>query len=217
MALSQTDFKLLENVDSITKYLVHGFIRNVSKNMPLEIVEMCILFYFICEYLTAYGQGLSIEGDKKDIIKSVQESWRNMAYGSIWFDSRCASVIKWTLEMTYNPWKNAYAVGIMSKEITTHRIWYQIDSPNYFLCNGAIYDDGKVIKRDYLTREEFGETRTSITMELDLKKGQLSFYNDDKHFGVATMVTQKESVRYKLAITLYYDNSWMKLIKFECN
>ena len=219
MALSSTDCKLLETVDKRTKYLVHGFIREVSKNIPLPIIEICVLFYFVREYFTAYG-GLLIEGDEKDIIKSVEEKWENIAYGSIWFESTSTNIIKWTLKMVHNHTNdNGYCIGITSEEDTTGKqiLWQKMNYVSYILCNGRIYKDGQATSRRYLTRNDFGKKGSSITMELNLKKGQLMFRNKDKDFGIAADIQRDESIRYKIAICLYHNPACLKLVNFESN
>ena len=225
MALSQSDYKLLDLVDERTKHLVSGFIRKASKNIPLPIIEICILFCFIREYFAAHTAGLLIEGKEKQIIRSTEQQWSKMGYGSNWFESTSKRIVKWTIEIvnntniTHTIMKNGYGVGITSKEDTlgSHFIGRPIHSPNYFLCNGSIFNDDGLIKSRYLTKEQFGGKGSSITMELNLEKGHLSFYNDKKNFGIAINVKRDESIRYKLAVCLCHKYASMKIIKFESN
>ena len=229
MALSQHQYELLKLVDKKIEHLVYGFIHKLeetsklSTNIPLEIIKLCLLFFFNAEYFEIAGVDIVISGTQKDTItKKNENSIDNVTYGSNWIPSMNKSNYKWTLKIINNHTNNNGSVlGIIGKiSDNLNRSFYDdecIDcSPCYANWGGYLSKNNKEIRSGYGIN--FGKPGTIITLELDLKNRELIYHFDGECYGPAFQnIQQDESTKYKFAISLYWTQAIVKLIKFECD
>ena len=125
MAFSHNQSELLKLVDKHTEYAVHGFIHDfetqlkLSKNIPMEIIKLCLLFFFNKEYFELSSDDMSISGQQKDIItKYNKDGMHNIAIGLNWIPSMNESnKYKWTIEVIDNnkTYNNGIVIGIIGK------------------------------------------------------------------------------------------------------
>ena len=228
MAQSQRRYELLKSVNSNTKYLIYGYIHEMEKklklstNIPSSIIDVCILFFFIREFLEKCGEDLVIDGGDT-LTKISKDAWDNAAFGSKWFESNTNDIIKWTIHVIAagNDTSCGVNIGIVSKEFGLNESFYRINSskkyfPFYFNSNGnCIYDNGQ-FRSNYM--KTYGLSNETLTMELNLKKAQLIFYLNEECYGVACdNIVKEDNVKYKFVISLFYCNAKIKLVDFEYN
>ena len=95
----------LENVDARTKEIVIGFIRLSYKMVPVDIINLCILFYALCESFDQRGKFLYISasenGMKDAIVEQKHKECAQTVLGSFVIDAEQLgqSVIQWTFKI----------------------------------------------------------------------------------------------------------------------
>ena len=230
MALSPAEYKLLEMVDTKTRYIVHGFIHELeaileaSINIPSSIIKICVLFFWIRECFEKCSEKLTIARDQKDtIIKNTTGLNNNVAYGTNWINSNGKQTFKWTFELIKGVINDEQAVciGIVSNDdnLNSNRIFVYgedgIESYFYLVKHRRIYHNGS--SKFYNYGPGMLKQGSQLIMELNLEKGQLSFYVDNEYCGVAIdRIKQDDDTRYKLAVTLYNHGIQLRIIRFEC-
>eukprot|EP01084_Bolivina_argentea_P204845 349878_1 len=205
--------------------LVYGYINQQTKLLfssqsiiPSSILNLCFLFYGKLEYFEKVGGGLIVKGDRNEIIYKEKRGWYNVAFGANWIASNTSNIIKWTVKMINNHRNNdGVIIGIVSNETNTNKqIFCDTNAaPSYFFVSDAyIYQDGKKIKK---YGSSYGAPGSVLMMELNLKKQTLTYYVDGKCFGVAAKNVKKSpNIKYKFAITLYWNDAELGIVNFEC-
>ena len=219
-ALLQDQYESLKLVDTQTEYMVHGFVHQIehqhtlSNNIPLEIIKLCLLFFFNTEYFEGSSYCIEISGEQKDTITkdhNGHDNVNNIAYGSNWIPSTSECIYKWTIEIINNHSNNnGIVIGIIGKipSDVNHKCFAEDKLGNFIPCyanwggwlshNGeGVFDgDGGI---------EFGKPGQTVTLELDVKKGQLVHHMDGKLYGPAFKnIIQNESIKYKFAVSLFW-------------
>ena len=176
MALSQAEYKLLDTVDKRTKFTVYGFVRNIEGsfqsaiNIPISIIDICILFFWRREFFEKCGDCLTITGDQRNTITNhSHNTWNNFAMGSQWIESNSSQIIKWTVQITKSTDQDEAGVyiGITSKDydnLNNHAIYDKEVAAAYYhyyetvlVLNGRIvnwgYGDKAFVKKDSILME----------------------------------------------------------------
>lgn len=231
METLQEQYELLKFVDKKDEYLVYGFVHVMEKlrsgvNIPIEIIKLCLLFFFNRECFEAASDAIEISGQNRDIITKLATSTKdvdNIAYGSNWIPSTNKSIYKWTVHIVDNNKhaNNGIIVGVIADipdSANMNRSFYNNPSENMCPCyanwGGYLRHNGKGARN---VGHSFGRAGQIVIFELNLIKGTLDYYIDGELQGKAVDVIQNESTRYKFAISMYWPKTQIKLVKFECD
>ena len=215
------------SVPHSTQKLIYGYIREyqhkfkLSSNIPSSIVDICVfMFYRIYqyEYFEKCGKDLKISGNKSDTISKQRYAWNydNIAYGAKWINSNDSNVIRWTIKcIKQGQFKNGVIIGIVAYEIDIDQDprWNENGVPSYFLMDGVFYANTKPINERQI---KYGVQDSVLTMQLDLKSATLSYNIDGESYDFEINNIKKgDDIKYKLAISMWYENQSFQLTKFE--
>ena len=93
----------------------------------IQVIQLCILFYYLGEYFERAGKELiikTIDNFQDTIYKKTDDYYANVAYGVHWIESNTNNIIRWTLEMIDNIQSgDGMIIGIISKE-TDIGVWF---------------------------------------------------------------------------------------------
>ena len=187
MSLSATQYRSLNMVDKRTKCIVYGYINQIerlfqfSTNIPISIIQICILFYFEKECFEKSSDFIKIYGDQQELITKIKSNgWSCVAFGSKWIESNRLNIIKWTVKIIETVDGNGIIVGIVSNDdVDMNRTIYnnKASFPAYFFVHATdVCIEGKWKPGKY--QKQYGAKGSVLTMELNLKKQQLIFYVD---------------------------------------
>eukprot|EP01084_Bolivina_argentea_P218600 370912_1 len=231
-----TAFTDVKHVDENCILTVNGYIRTTQKILPnssfynitLLIQRIIIKYYWIGEYFEKCADNMKITGQNNEtLIKERKQSYYNTAYGFNWIPSNSNSIIKWTLKVINSGAENSNTgvmIGLVANEVDMkyyRSIWRNPTAdPTYFWCWSYIYHNGKPLQVKYGGHDDcsayFGHTGSEVIMELNLFRKELIFYVDGKSYGVAAQNIKKdESIKYKLAICLYWPQTKIQITNFE--
>ena len=225
MALSAKEIEVLKTVDITTKLMIDGYVRNaqktcsISQDIPTPIIQIILLFYYLVEHFDIHKNIIKVCGEHRDtIIKTNSSGFNNLTFGSVSIPSTIDNIIAWTFKMETNASnQNGLSLGIIrASDAITANVGCNYLSTNicaYLYCSSSsIYYKGKLLKK---YGEELGKIGSIIKMVLNMKSGELTYYKNDKSFGVACKVEKGDHIEYKLAVTLYWPSATWKLINFE--
>ncbi len=227
MSLAAEHIELLKLVDDRTKSIIFGFVHdtenacNLLHNIPLPIIQIIILFYHLIEYFDQHTNCIEICGRHQHIIKrndNLEAGFNNSTFGGICIPSNSSVIVRWTFQMLQNHhYQNGLALGIISSNVNMEdaALCYKNKyiASYYYVSSGCCFENGK---RSKTYGVELGKIGCRPAMELNLKTAQLIFYKDSKDLGVACCNIKKDdSIHYKLAVTLYWPDAQIKLVKFE--
>ena len=126
MSLSAAQYKILNKVSKQTKYMVHGYIHEFERlyssitNIPLSIIQICILFLFQTECFEKCGKDMIIAGNNNDTIEVTKDpSYLTATYGATWIHSNESKIIRWTFKFIENKQRGGAIIAIISKEPKT--------------------------------------------------------------------------------------------------
>ena len=240
MASMQGRHDMLKRVDINTRYLIHGYIRSLERllliDIPLSIIEICILFYFVMEFFETAGANIIISGKYDEIItKTACTDWWNMSFGATWIESMSSNIYKWTFKIIQVGTKEKdgfeeilvyddIVIGIISKQTSRSNPSWLIDESSvtryFFRTKGVIRCNGSALNDNYGNEKDVGFKVHSIgniiVMELNLLKETLTYYVNGKSLGIAIDHIEKDkSIKYKMAVTICRKNAALSLQKFE--
>ena len=212
-----------------TKKLFHGYIRWSEKEYGLElafpspVVEICIALYhslYEYEYFEKCNDDLKISGDANDKITKIsnEDNYNNIALGAKWIDSNFPNIIRWTIKcIQEGTYQNGVIVGIISNEIDLDLDprWESDAIPSYFLMDDSYYCSTEA---ELIVDEEdirYGKQESLLTMELDLKLKQLRYCIDGRWRGISIDIEHGDTIKYKLAISLWYTSQSLQIVNFE--
>eukprot|EP01084_Bolivina_argentea_P220808 374135_1 len=201
----------VKNVDEWTKYTVLGYIRRLqhllNTNIPNDVINVCILYYFVSEYFEKCGQNTiaSSKINKNDYICMNHSGGWNTSYGSIIIDGNKSihSVYRWTFQI-YNHAQGGTLIGISNSQfskINTDMTGSKKASDCYYAFFPKL---GTKCSHEYMS-DEYGMACYSncikVVMILNCKKKKLKYYVDGKYQGVAFRNINFE-YKYRLAISI---------------
>ena len=198
----------------------------VFQNFPISISSIVTLYYHTPEFLNVISciKDISVSKDGKHIYRMLE--WTkspllkiccddNNNYGSIIIPSTNKSISRWDIKIINLPNDKMYygLIGISSNKKPSRREQaYYPTSPSYpfytylFGRNRLKYHR-KLLNRDYGPGiDENGKRFKNgdvISMKLDLKRRQLSYYKNHKCIGIAfDHIDIGEDINYRLSITV---------------
>ena len=228
MALSTKQIGILKRADNATKLVVNGYVHqmqnslDIKKEIPTEIIQIILLFYYFAEYFDIHGDQVEVLGEQKNILqKKDYKGFYNLTFGAVSIPSMSDGIFVWTFEMLDNDsLNNGLVLGIInSKDATIESTKYDatetVEISSYVYCSETnIFCNGLNEDSDY--GEELGNIGTIIKMELNMTKGELIYHKNGKSLGVACKVRKSDDIEYKMAVTLYWQGAKFKLVNFEC-
>ena len=120
MALCSQQIEILKRVDNATKSVIDGYVREAQRSLdikheiPLEIIQIILLFYYLGECFDIHADDITILGDHKDIIQKCGDSnsyWHSMTFGATSIPSMSDNIVIWTFEMLRNKHGAGLALG----------------------------------------------------------------------------------------------------------
>ena len=214
--------------DQTQTLLVSGFIRLSEKEfkfvLPASISRLCCAAFhslYQFEYFSRCGEDLHISGvGQQTISKQAQtgEGYGNIALGSHWMDSTCPNTLRWTVKcLRPGRWRNGVIAGLLSKHIDldSDPRWNEEAVPSYFVMDGNVYCSNYHIHSD-TKQVDFGEKDSTLELRLDLEAQSLSFSVDGQPYGLSIEhIERGESIKYKLALSLWYPGQSVVLTRFR--
>ncbi len=198
--------KNVKYVDEMTKYIVLGFFHELQKALDLivpdDVINICILYFFVSEYFAKCGPFLSLKTDS--VLICCSAVW-NTAYGSIIIDGEKAfnSIYKWTFEIN-NHCEGGTLIGIDSSEFL--KINSDITAKKCVSeCYYAFFPKRGRRFSHQIMADEYGNVCygncVNVVMELNCKKKKLKYFVDGKFQGVAFRNIDF-TTKYRLAISV---------------
>ena len=213
--------KQLKEIDTKTKYTVSGYIRKKHKllfkssnyllfqNIPISVSSLCTLYYHCMDHFEIINKQLSVSNNNKTLTKH-ENGMVNSSYGSWLIQSTSDYIYKWNLEYS----DNYFIVGIASEPFGTDlsfcndkRGKHYCFCPSFNTIHCHKYSSGtfrKCEKRLSLDKE--------IGLELDLKKKQLSVFNDKDKMVIFDNLEIGKDIAYRLAVRMCYTDSTITII-----
>ena len=209
------------DIDDDTKYLLHGYIRNIQKSIdniiPDIIINVILSFYYISEYFHIFeDKYYKIVKDNNQIIQCIKSHHDASIYGNILID--CDGNQQryiWSFRINKKYPTNHFYIGISSTYETMQRYYWNTLSSNYCLQLDG-YKWSKDHPQEY-TKEKF-ENGDIVDMILDLNLRQLSFMkNGTINLKVAYKnIDIEPKIKYRMAIRMDNEDDELELIGFKC-
>ena len=213
---------VIKACDDYTKNLIFGYIRNIqqlldidNKNnalftIPLNIIHICLSYYFIIEKFIDCGeQYITRSNEDKTIINPVSE-W-DTAYGAFEIDCNTEigknRIFKWTF-IIHNDAATCLTIGIdeTKRQWIKHNFDKGKETVNYgWNSDGRKWSSGKVFGNTsgFLTND-------TVIMTLDIDQKMISWQRerDDSPPIIAKFDNIKtENIKYCIAVYLWHYGS----------
>ena len=222
-----SSLKKLSHIHERVIFAVYGWIRKMEDELRIYhiplIMQICILFYDGKDTFDKIGHAaMKSEDDKRvTMIESISLIGDSCAFGRFEIDSTEPIEYKWDLNI-HSP-KGLCVIGITSlnfedfrKKISsaTNAIWL-VDGIHYFYYGyGTIFQNSDKIWVAY--GDGYRESKVSII--LNLKKKEIKFIVDGKHFGAAySNVKTGKDIKYRLMVTCKEKGDFIEIENFESN
>ena len=227
-----SSFKLLRQIDKLTKYSVHGWIRRNTKQLNLQhipsmIDAICILYFRDDERFAIINKRkITLSQDGKSITRNnIEElpSYWNISYGIMEVDSMSNMIYEWRLRIVKQAIKHPkYGVKCF--------IWFGITSfidtnaQFYHPIRGKFYEFQGVHKscRQTFWGYEcfpYGEGYNEgdiVTICLDLKRAEIRLNVNEKVQEVAfENVIKEQGVKYRMSVRLPCPQDCVEILTFE--
>ena len=217
MGCMATTQEKLEAVDAKTEYLVSGYAHRIQRLIqdqiiPQEVIDLCIVYYFIVEFFAIIDFGYWTVSECKRIITRTKGTPSASVYGNVVIPSDEERIYKWKFKILHEETNMRF--GISSHWETDCRFSNVTTSHNY----AAEHSGGKWSK--YVNESFPGfnfDTGDNIEMELNLVSRELLFYKNDRKIGVAyNDIDVGPDIQYRMAIHFRDDKTKAELMDFSC-
>ena len=214
---SMMSTKDLDKIDSKTKHLVHGFVREMNSILtqiiPEPIIYVILSFYFLGEYFEIFDpKYYKVTEENKTVTKTSNTGWSvPSCYGKMLIDSDSGGVYEWVFRiLTQN---TCMDYGISSSYNLDKAFTRSSESSNY--C--ARYAAHKVSKNKQEYWSGFHMSPGNcLKMKLDLNKRTLSYDVDADPIGVAwENIDVGPDIKYRMAIFFLHSRCSIKLLSCE--
>ena len=221
----RSDLKTLNDVCQSTRDTVFGYIRECQKLLnedriiaPL-IYHLCLLFFHIKEYWTAFHGGIFEVNEKMDTFTKFWHG-RGTVYGNICIDSEIECVYKWKFKILENKnWFGVYfGIDSSNKKFLDrdYRDWTaENKSKHYAYGDQKIFTNHKMSRYGDQTLKGFMNVET-VQIELNTKDRTIKYIVDDIDQGIA-FKNIDITLKYHLAISTYRRYLSIKILSFEQN
>ena len=224
-------FAQLKKISKEIKDIVNGWIRitgkelKFSKQIPSIVNAMCIILYGESEHFSTTSP--VIKCSNQNTLISYRSNNTNSfghfhaCYGATIIPSEGQDKYKWNLtvhklNVTNRAWRRIFIGVTSSSENITEYIWNVIPiwQDNWYILDdrgmlegmnhrGGHAPDGK----QWLQDSKFIQSNDKISVILDLKYGQISFYLNSDLRGNFSRIIQTQDTQYRLAIMLEFDKT----------
>ena len=214
----------LDKVNQWTKDLIFGSVRiyqsllpTISSyyNIPISIIYIILAFYYEYEQFDINDSNLELSDDGKiiNVSKEMTAHWCN-AYGKIGIESLSGVCCYWTIKCIKKT--NNMFIGISTHRNMSFTWQYQYDRLFYALFScGELRSTNGSTETSKPFAERYGEGDT-VTMDLNLKKKELSFDINGKKYGVAFKDIRCDTeTKYYLAISATGQDHKMGIVEFR--
>ena len=217
------NFSNVKKIDQQYKDIVIGFIRELNNqltsnhfvNIPLEIIYLCLLFYWNDEFDPLLcGKYLKLSENNKK-LSAVQAKW-NTCYGKIIINPSINGLYIWKIKIV-EPDTNGLVIGIDNAKgkYANDYFWdkKETGSYNWHAWGGQVRSWNKSNKDHSIYAKNVNDI---IIMKLEFNsnshKGILSFKVNKKKFIAADDVPRDKELRYRLAITMLSTSCAVQLV-----
>ena len=230
-----SSFKLLKQIDNVTKYSVHGWIREKQKqlnlqNIPSMIDAICILYFRDDERFAIINERkITLSQDGKSITRNYDEEaglYCNMSYGMMEVDSMSNMIYEWRLRIVKAQtlctqstifghvfFKTHHIIFTITEFTGTHRMR---DEEKFYEFYGASKSSHEL---EWRMKEPYGEAYYEgdvVTICLDLKRAEIRLNINEKVQDVAfENVTKEQGLKYRMAVTLPCNQDCVEILSFE--
>ena len=225
-------FKKLSTIDTRMKYGVYGWIRKaerelIVRHIPQMISCICILCFDEDEEFKVAGEQIEISKGIKRISIIKQEGWKWWAaFGTVKIHYMNGCKYEWYLDINTSSAK--YVIGLTSSWDSnldqSGAFWNNPGIQYLYFADGiysTIYCQKRKRWKDYAYTYCDELLKVKLSMNLDLKKGEIRFIIDGEDQGIAHRnVEMNEDTEYRLMVALqqdwfYEDNSdYVEIISF---
>ena len=215
-------FKTLNKIDERTKHSVYGWMREAERelnlcNIPMLVKSICILYFRDDEMFEVIGDGTMTDKTNKRITKINQHDWENASYGYVKIPSMNQCIYQWDMKINYVSNNYDLTIGISSKSRSNEDIATERDGSHTY----AYIGDGEKVSSSFVSTNwtKYGtklKDNDKLTMHLNLKNGQLTYFINDLNQGIAfNNISQGKDITYRLAITLYGTGASVQILNFK--
>ena len=235
-------------IDKNTILLVYGYMHRMQKLLnnkdetvlniiPDDIINKCLLYYYIAEYFKYLGYGIKFGQDEiksyidattivSGIYNNVMQNMLytptgNTSYGNITIkSSQTEYIYRWNLKTSHETF-----IGITTNTLhynrfirdTTSATAYYFDTSNHCIFRKVpdIETTASVGMRLDSYPQTLNQPTKYVLMELDLEKKVINFYkNNDKGTKIWANIKCGEDINYHLAVSMM-SNTSITLISFD--
>ena len=185
--------------------LIHGFIRNEKIDIPVEIINLCLLWYHMALFVFKSADIVTLNEDKTVITQEKKNTSgeMNTSYGSIIMPSMNNEMI-YEYKIKVSPTENQVGIGIDDAECEC------VDT--YFIGSQKTYNYGLQCWNGEKSSEKDrwgtkygdpcdGKKETIVIMTFNAKDSSLSFVVNGKDYGIAyDDIYKQPGLDYRLAL-----------------
>ena len=96
--------QILNDIDTDTDCLVHGYFRNSEEKsrivIPTLVIYTCLMYYWIREYFADINEEEVFFSENRMKLECQSHLvWNNTSFGNIKIDSMCNDIFKWKLKI----------------------------------------------------------------------------------------------------------------------
>ena len=225
-----TTFSKLKFADDRSKVIIFGFIRKIKINqdeIPAEIKQLCLLFYFQAEQFGQHGKKLKVscsdDANINDIIEQHIEGFWYSGYGTFIINpiKYPSAIYIWTLKFsTQSSAITTPSIGIVSVDTEYPLETYCFMSQEYdfyaWETTWKCARDKLQASRGYAEELDNGlECGDIIVMELNIPNATLKYTRNGKDLGIAHDNINMQN-KYCLGLSFAAASCKFQLIEFEC-
>ena len=224
-----TNFERLKFIDDAIKCVVFGYINQSTKSLhvliPIEIGNLCILYYHQAERFTKCGQDLLVSSSNSgdaNMVKVVNVDteldgrWQT-AYGEIIIDGKNNPNMEYKWTFLLNASDNPSIDIVHDLKYDASEDYLDAHTDFYILSYDGTLETHKVIDYDGDLYPNNFKTGDVVTMIFNLKQKTLSFQKNKGEIKLGYKDIDME-LQYRMAISIYTDtlNEYVELTNFEC-
>ena len=220
--------KTAKSVDQKTRDIVYGFVKRMEKslwfrNIPTEIYELCLAFYFLPEFFDKARRDCFKISDDKLTVTCIKRCNYNQhtIYMKKWIESTSCCIAKWRFKINDRPsmptstsftfcgLASAYSEIMLVMDFSSR-------APNYSLGHGGQRFFNRYPAEDSTTKMPTYKSGDIVTFTLDLDKNIfLCRVNESDDVVVFEDVVQKDDVKYIFVMQLAEKGNSVTLLDFN--
>ena len=207
-------------------YTVFGYIRreesalqsssdeSLFQSIPELIIQIIISYYLSKAYFDIIGEGIKASEDKNIIenVKSMYGEYDNRAY-TLPVKSTDKKICKWDIVILSATKHQHFGGCLMTMAITSWKDNQNGHTYGWVGWNGDIYKD--CVWGEKYSAPGYGQGDI-LSVQLDLIKGQISFYQNGECHGVAHKdIHQSDKIEYRLELNFSANGIKVELLAYS--